>query len=69
MSHQIEIRVNGVWLPVGARTSARAARTSRQEWIKSASRDNGPDAGQYVRVHTRVLRFTTQVTSVIVEAG
>jgi len=67
---QIQVKIGTTWLDVGDIVTAAQgwARLTRQAWIDSASRDNGPDAAQYVRSHTRIIRRTVTEKTEVVES-
>ena len=67
--HQLQMRIVGIWRPVGARMSCDDCRAQRKLWIDEAACANGPDAAQYVRAHSRVIRHVETFSSTVIEEG
>lgn len=65
-AHQVEFRCPQ-WVRIGPQLDKRTAIEFRDTMIREASATWGPDAEQYVRSHTRVVRITTTTEREVIE--
>lgn len=65
--HQLQVRIGRLWYDVGHPKALDLVQRDRRAMITSALNDNGPDARQYARTHTRIVRITVTTETDIVE--